>query len=72
MAKPTIESLDDIVQREILPRLKELNHGCGGYNLPKPSSAVPVGFIEEQEDAEKLDAEYQQILKDDKQTQEEF
>jgi len=67
----TIQSLDDIVQREILPRLKELNHGCGGYNLPKPSSAVPVGSIELSEN-EIADIEYQQILKDDKQTQEDF
>ena len=67
----TIQSLDDIVQREILPRLKELNHGCGGYNLPNPSSAVPVGSIELSEN-EIADIEYQQILKDDKQTQEDF
>lgn len=45
-------------------------HGDGSYNLPYPSSAVPVGSIELSEN-EIADIEYQQILKDDKQSQEE-
>jgi hypothetical protein len=42
----------------------------GGYN-PQPHSDVPVCDLTEA-DKEVLDAEYQQILKDDKKTQEDF